>query len=121
MKKKLFGLGMAAILLSVGLVLTGCGNGSGSGSGGGSLVGRWAMEGIPMGGIAYYEFTSDGWLLHMGMQTLRFATDGNTITTYDGPLGWGGTANFSISGNTLTISNPTPHSGLLAGRFTRMQ
>jgi hypothetical protein len=115
--------GLLAVLLTLGLVLAGCDNDSGGGGGGGdidsALVAKWyrTQSDADAGGMPIYELRSDGKILVAGQdQGNTFSTSGGKITIYDNGQTTG-TADYTIEGTKLTLSNPSDSSKVPSGTF----
>jgi len=83
------------------------------------LIGKWYNDQSAKDvGVFVYEFKSDGWIYMYNVgQLMQYTATSNTITTSIYGLTMG-TANYSISGNTLTITN-VGDSGLTAGTYIK--
>ncbi|MDR2590745.1 MAG: hypothetical protein LBC71_07160 [Oscillospiraceae bacterium] len=100
MKKYFIKLMCVLLLAAFILVLSACG--------GSSLVGRWECDGEIL------HFTSEGEIFQSFRSgsasfSSTYAVDSNNVTIAGGRLGagsgWGGSWNFNVSGDTLTLEN----------------
>ncbi|MCL2066701.1 MAG: hypothetical protein FWG99_04475 [Treponema sp.] len=130
MKKKLFKMGLAAVLLTTGLVFVGCPtSGSGGGGGGGDpdgnpFIGSWVgkTEFYNDDGIVFSSdndeeivFTSNGWKMLSQSWEGTYSRNGNNADLYDDLGEKAGTA--KINGNTLTINGNDAYN--FNGTFTK--
>jgi hypothetical protein len=125
-KSKLFLAGMAALLLSFGLVLAGCDNGSsgGGGPGLGALVGEWLKTDGKTISISdsHGEVSAECRLSSTG-ETIT----GGTLTSYDGTTVqievWGSSDVISftaaLTDTTLTIGGLTGNYTIFNGLYTK--
>jgi hypothetical protein len=118
MKKKHLFAAALACLLAFSLLIVSCGEGGDS-----DLVAAWYLtqtlaDAGDTAGLVY-EFRSNGKLLMAGVDGgVTWTTSGGVITT-SGPGGTGGTANYTVSGTVLTISNAEPSSLLISATLYR--
>ena len=95
MKKTILTIGVIAVLAISLFVLTGCGEASKG------IVGSWKYNGST---TLMYTFNADGTGSYAG-RSFTYTDDGSSVTIlYDGDTA-SGTYNYTIEGNTLTITD----------------
>ena len=106
---KLFGV--IALVVTIGFMMSCSSDGDGDDDKGGysgPLIGKWygsqASANAEDNNALFYEFKSNGYYYAYEMYIGTYSVSGNTITI-SGNAMQSGTANFSISGTILTLSN----------------
>lgn len=129
MKKAYKLIWIIALIAIVGFSLAACdngnggsgGDGNGGNSGGNSIIGKWYTN--ISSTIPVYEFTSDGRFLVVGVNRGHtYSASGGKLTLYrtdiiTGQISTMGTADYTISGNSLTIFNSSANSGIVEGTY----
>jgi hypothetical protein len=110
-------VGVAALVLAVGLIVVGCDSG---GSGGGNaandqLLGTWKGSGSPK--VKFTNEGHEGYVCNYYTGAESYSVSGNVIT-----IGGSATVKFVLSGSTITFSDCTGDAAMasiLTGAYTK--